>query len=314
MLAGRTPAAVAAHGLSRRFGDIQAVSGLSFAAPHGAVTGILGPAGSGKSTTLRMLVGLVRPDAGSSEILGSPFHEIADPARVVGAVLDTRGPHPGRSALDHLRVYAAAIGVPDERARRALHLVGLTDGTTRRVVGTFSLGMRQRLLLATALLGDPRVLVLDDPTDGADADGVAWLRRFLAGFARSGRSVLLASDRVEDVAPILDHVVVVARGVLVHEGPMDQLRAAQQPRLCIASNDPLRLATALAAAGIVDVRGLPDGRVAVTGSDSTTVGRVAARSGVTIHGAAHETVHLDELLRAMISDRFAAPRGVGDLT
>lgn len=298
--------AIAAHGLSKRFGSVQAVSNLSFAVPHGSITGFLGPNGSGKTTTLRMLLGLVHPDAGTSSVLGRPFDTLPDPARAVGAVLDARGPHPGRTALDHLRVYAAAVGVPDDRARQVLHVVGL-GGVAGRKAGTFSLGMRQRLILATALLGDPRVLVLDEPGGGLDPEGIAWLREFLVDFARSGRTVLIASHLLRDVEQMIDRVVIVSRGVLVHQGSMEQLRASHRARLLVGCSDPVRLATTLAAAGITDVRHLPDGRIAVAGSDPATVGRIAAAAAVTVFGAATESVDLERVFLAMTAGQVAAP-------
>lgn len=291
--------AVAVHDLSKRFGAVQAVAHVSFGAPRGAITALLGPEGAGKTTTLGMLLGLVRPDTGRATICGTPLRALPAPARAVGAVLDTRGPHPGRSALDHLRVCAAAAGVPDDRARRALRLVGLTD-SARRTAGALTPNARRRLLLATALLAEPQVLVLDEPVDGLDPEGIAWLRRFLVDFVRTGRTVLLASRRVTELAPILGHVVVVSRGAVVHEGSMDAIRAACRDLICVAGSDAFGLATALAAAGIVDVRRLPDGRVAVAGSDAVTVGRVAAAAGVTIYGATRRTIDTAEVLTAMI--------------
>ncbi len=164
-----------------------------------------------------MLLGLVRPTGGDSRILGVPFHTIEEPARAVGVVLDSRGLHPARTALDHLRVYASAIGVPDDgRAAQMLHLVGLTEAADRKA-GTFSLGMRQRLTIATAMLGDPQILVLDEPSNGLDPEGIAWLRDFLIGFARSGRTVLVSSHLLREVEQMVSHVVIVSRGTLVHQ-------------------------------------------------------------------------------------------------
>lgn len=300
------PAAIQAHGLSKQFKSVQAVSNLSFTVPQGSITGFLGPNGSGKTTTLRMLLGLVRPTAGSSTVFGVPFGAITEPARAVGAVLDSRGLHPKRTALDHLRVYTSAIGVPDDRARQALHLVGLSEAADRKA-GTFSLGMRQRLTLATALLGDPQILVLDEPSNGLDPEGIAWLREFLVGFARSGRTVLISSHLLREVEQMIDHLVVVSRGVLVHQGSMDQLRASHRARLLVACSDPVRLATELASTGITDVQHLPDGRIAVAGSDPVAVGRIAANADVTVFGATTENVDLEQVFLAMTSGQFAAP-------
>ncbi|PTR30199.1 ABC-2 type transport system ATP-binding protein [Rhodococcus sp. OK519] len=300
------PAAIEALALSKQFKSVRAVSDLSFTVPHGSITGFLGPNGSGKTTTLRMLLGLIRPTGGDSTILGVPFGRIDDPARVVGVVLDSRGLHPARTALDHLRVYASAIGVPDARAGQVLHLVGLTDAADRKA-GVFSLGMRQRLALATALLGDPQILVLDEPANGLDPEGIAWLREFLLGFARSGRTVLVSSHLLREVEQMVDHVVIVSRGTLVHQGSMEELRTAHRARLLVACSDPARLATALAATGVVDTTHLADGRIAIGGSDPGTVGRVAADADVTVFGAATEHVDLEQVFLAMTSGQYAAP-------
>ena len=173
--------------LSKNFGPVNAVRDLSFAVEPGVVTGFLGPNGSGKTTTLRMALGLVSPSAGAVTINGVPFRQLRNPATVVGAVLEAQSFHPTRTARNHLRCYAAAMNLPDEQADRVLELVGLTSAAQRKA-GTFSLGMRQRLALATALLGDPQVLILDEPANGLDPEGIAWLRSFLRSFAASGRT------------------------------------------------------------------------------------------------------------------------------
>lgn len=177
--------------LSKSFGPVRAVDDLSFTVLPGKVTGFLGPNGAGKTTTLRCLLGLVRPTSGSTAIGGTPYPALTRPGRVVGAALEAASFHPGRSALDHLRVYAPQVGVPDSRARDVLHLVGLDDAADRRV-GGFSLGMRQRLALATTLLGDPPVLLLDEPANGLDPEGISWLRGFLRALAAQGRTVLVS--------------------------------------------------------------------------------------------------------------------------
>ncbi|MBM4523960.1 ABC transporter ATP-binding protein [Prescottella equi] len=304
------PAAIEARRLSKQFKTVRAVTDLSFTVPLGSITGFLGPNGSGKTTTLRMLLGLVRPTGGDSRILGVPFHTIEEPARAVGVVLDSRGLHPARTALDHLRVYASAIGVPDGRAAQMLHLVGLTEAADRKA-GTFSLGMRQRLTIATAMLGDPQILVLDEPSNGLDPEGIAWLRDFLIGFARSGRTVLVSSHLLREVEQMVSHVVIVSRGTLVHQGSMDALRAAHRARLLVSCSDPARLATALAATGVVDIQHLADGRIAIGGADPATVGHVAAEADVTVFGAVTEHVDLEQVFLAMTSGQYAAAPGSG---
>ena len=183
---------IVVRNLSKRFGTVDAVRDLSFTVEPGQVTGFFGPNGAGKTTTLRAALGLVNPDEGEVSIDGVRYGRLDNPARVVGAMLDAHGFHRARKPLTHLRIYAAAIGVPDARADEVLALVGLTSAARRRI-GGFSLGMRQRLALATALLGDPRILILDEPGSGLDPEGVAWLRGFMRAFASAGRTVLRAS-------------------------------------------------------------------------------------------------------------------------
>ncbi|MFC7447137.1 ABC transporter ATP-binding protein [Rhodococcus daqingensis] len=304
------PAALEASGLSKRFKTVDAVSDLSFTVPQGSITGFLGPNGAGKTTTLRMLLGLVRPTAGSATVTGVPFAELAQPARVVGAVLDSLSLHPNRAALGHLLVYAAAIGLPDSRARAVLALVGLEQSAHQRV-GTFSLGMRQRLALATALLGDPQILVLDEPANGLDPEGIAWLRDFLRAFAGSGRTVLVSSHVLREVEQTVDRLVIVSEGRLVYQGGLDELRRSRQGRVLVAASDPATLAIALAATGITDAQVLPDGRLAVTGAELDTIAAIAHPAGVRIFGATAEPVDLEQVFLSMTSGRYAAgyPQG-----
>ncbi len=191
------------HGLTKRFGDVLAVDDLSFDVQQGSVTGFLGPNGAGKTTTLRMVLGLVTPTAGTATIGGTPYRGLVDPIRHVGAVLESTSFHPGRRARDHLRVLAVAAGLPAGRVDQVLDQVGLGDVGSRRVKG-FSLGMRQRLGLAAALLGEPEVLVLDEPANGLDPEGVHWLRQFLRSYADGGRSVLVSSHLLAEVAQTVD--------------------------------------------------------------------------------------------------------------
>ena len=210
--------------LTKRFGPVLAVDGLSFTVAAGRVTGFLGPNGAGKTTTLRALLGLVQPTGGSATFAGVPYAELPDPARRVGAVLEAASFHPGRRARDHLRVRAAAGGIARPRVDQVLEVVGLAGAGHRRV-GGFSLGMRQRLGLAAALLGDPEVLVLDEPAHGLDPEGIRWLRRFMRGLAAEGRTVLVSSHLLSEVANTVDDVVIVARGRLAAQGPLADLEA-----------------------------------------------------------------------------------------
>ncbi|HEY4726480.1 MAG TPA: ATP-binding cassette domain-containing protein, partial [Actinomycetota bacterium] len=206
-------AAITIQGLTKRFGPVTAVDDLSFEVDQGTVVGFLGPNGAGKTTTLRTLLGLVTPTTGTARIDGRPYRELTDPIRHVGAVLEASSFHPGRSARNHLRVVATAAGLPLDRADAVLEQVGLT-GAARRRVGGFSLGMRQRLGLATALLGDPQVLILDEPANGLDPEGVHWLRGLLRQLADQGRTVLVSSHVLAEVAQTVDQVVIIARGRL----------------------------------------------------------------------------------------------------
>jgi ABC-2 type transport system ATP-binding protein len=210
--------------LSKTFGPVRAVDDLSFTVEAGTVTGFLGPNGAGKSTTLRILLGLVAPTAGSATVLGRPYRELPDPVRSVGAVLESSAFHPGRRALDHLRILCTAAGLPRSRADEALEEVSLTPAARRRV-GGFSLGMRQRLAIASALLGCPRVLVLDEPANGLDPDGIHWLRTFLRGYARDGGAVLVSSHVLPEVERLADDVVIISAGRAVRQGPLAELTA-----------------------------------------------------------------------------------------
>lgn len=217
---------IVVSGLTKRFGRVTAVDGLSFTVEPGTVTAFLGPNGAGKTTTLRMLVGLVAPDAGMATIGGRSYTASRAPGRAAGVVLEAAGFHPGRTGRDHLRVYCTACGYQLSRADEVLELTGLTGAGRRRVRG-YSLGMRQRLALATALLGDPGALILDEPGNGLDPAGIAWLRSLLRDYARRGRTVLFSSHTLPQVEQLAEQVVIVSRGRLVRAGPLAELTAGQ---------------------------------------------------------------------------------------
>ena len=217
-------AAVEVRDLTKTFGRVTAVRGMSFTAPAGQVTGFLGPNGSGKTTTLRIVLGLVRADAGAALIGGVPYGRLAQPRRMVGAMLEATGFHPGRRARDHLRVLAGAADIPGRRVDEVLDQVGLAPAARRRV-REFSLGMRQRLGLAAALLGDPAVLLLDEPANGLDPGGIAWLRGLLRGLADEGRTVIVASHVLSEVAQTVDRVVIVSSGQVRFAGPLGEIGA-----------------------------------------------------------------------------------------
>lgn len=215
------------QGLTKAYGGIRAVDHLTFTVPSGKVTGFLGPNGAGKSTTLRMLLGLITPTAGTSSILGYRYDQLPDRGRMVGALLDTEQFHPGRTGRNHLRTLTAAAGLPDARIDQVLALVELS-GAADRKVGTYSLGMRQRLGIAGALLGDPQVLLLDEPANGLDPAGMRWLRIFLRRLAAQGRTVFVSSHQLGEVAQMADQVVVIAGGRLVVQQAVEDLTADQR--------------------------------------------------------------------------------------
>jgi ABC-2 type transport system ATP-binding protein len=277
-------------GLTKRYGEHRAVDDLSFTAPAGKVTGVVGPNGAGKTTTFRCLLGLARPTAGAALSDGRPYRELPRPRRQVGAVLEAMGFHPARSGRNHLRVVARAAGIDQARIDGLLDLVGLSGAADRRV-GGYSLGMRQRLGLATAMLGDPSTVVLDEPVNGLDPAGVAWTRRLLRAWAGEGRTVVVSSHLLTELAQVADRVVVIQQGRLVAETDMAALAGSVTVRV----DRPDAMVAALAAAGLVhELRG--DGAISVAGCEPAEVGRIAAQASVAVA----------ELTRATAGDSLEA--------
>jgi ABC-2 type transport system ATP-binding protein len=275
--------------------SVTAVHDLSFSVTPGRVTGFLGPNGSGKTTTLRCLLGLVRPTAGRALIEGRPYAELPDPIGSVGAGLEASGFNPGRSARNHLRVVAAAAGLPDARADEVLEVVGLTDSGRRRVV-EFSLGMRQRLALASALLGDPGALILDEPANGLDPEGIAWLRTYLRHRAAQGGTVLVSSHVLSEVQQTVDDVVIINHGELIHAGPLSGLSGSGETRVIVRTPDRDRLVGLLDAAGPdVTATVRPDGAILVTGLTPADVGHVAFAERCEVHELAAEPDALERV-------------------
>ena len=270
--------------LTKSFGRNTAVESLSFDACPGSVTGFLGPNGAGKSTTLRCLLGLAAPSAGTALIDGRPYRDLAAPRQRVGALVEGTGAHPARSGRNHLRVIARAAALPTERIDPLLALVGLTTAADRRV-GTYSLGMRQRLAIATLLLGDPAIIVLDEPTNGLDPEGVAWIRDITRRWADQGRTVLVSSHLLAEVAQVADRVVIIDKGHLVAAGDLSTL--ARQ-RAVIRVSDPAAMSASLEAAGH-HARALPDGAIAVDDADPSSLIALATGAGVTITHLATQT-------------------------
>jgi ABC-2 type transport system ATP-binding protein len=284
------------EGLAKQFGPVRAVDGLSFTARPGMVTGFLGPNGAGKTTTLRMLLGLVKPTAGRALINGRPYTALERPAAEVGAALEATGFHPGRTARDHLRISCAAAGLPESRIATVLELTGLADAADRRVLG-FSLGMRQRLALANAILGEPKVLILDEPANGLDPAGVHWLRSLLRHLAGIGCTILVSSHVLPEVEQTADHVVIVARGRLVRDAPLAEL-VGSGGELRVRTEQAGELAVALENAGGRVRR--EDDRLWVSGLEPEEVGKAA--------------LHVQAVLAELVQDRSGLEKIFLELT
>ncbi|MGI9136258.1 MAG: ATP-binding cassette domain-containing protein [Candidatus Nanopelagicales bacterium] len=271
--------------LTKVFGrgdGVRAVSDLSFRVEPGRVTGFLGPNGSGKTTTLRCLLGLVSPTSGETLVGGRPYRELHDPLRIVGAALEASGFHPGRTARGHLRVVAASAGIPRTRVTEVLELVGLAEAGHRKV-GGYSLGMRQRLSLATALLGDPAVLILDEPANGLDPEGIAWLRNSLRALAAEGRTVLVSSHVLSEVQLTVDDVVIIRKGELVSYGSLDALSSGMNAPVIVRSPDAIRLAESISQASAASITTDASGALLVTGMTAEEIGALAFAHNVMLH-------------------------------
>ena len=280
------------RGLTKRFGPATAVDGLSFAVGPGTVTGFLGPNGAGKTTTLRVLLGLVAPTSGQATIWGKPYRELGNRRYRVGAVLEESGFHPGRSVADHLRVRCAATGTARSRIGVVLAETGM-EGLAGRRAGTLSLGERQRLGLAGALLGDPEVLILDEPTNGLDPAGVLWLRGFLRRLGDEGRTVLVSSHILAEVAQFADRAVVIDRGHLVSAGPVTELVKAGRQAVVVRTPRAEELRAALASEGAAVRAAAPD-RLEVTGLGTEQVATLAAALGIPIFEMTADTASLEQ--------------------
>jgi ABC-2 type transport system ATP-binding protein len=280
------------EGLTKRYGSTLAVDDLSFTVSPGTVTGFLGPNGAGKSTTMRAILGLVHPTAGSTAVLGVPYPALDWPVKQVGALLETFDAHPGRSGRNHLRILAVAGQIPRSRADEVLDLVELGSAGRRRVKG-YSLGMRQRLGLAAALLGDPEVLVLDEPANGLDPQGVRWLRDFLRSLAGEGRTILVSSHVLAEVAQTVHEVVIIHRGRLVRHAAMADVESMAAGATIVRSPDAARLGSLLADAG-VEVHAQGEGRMAVSAAPER-VGELAAAHGIVLHELVAQRATLEEV-------------------
>jgi ABC-2 type transport system ATP-binding protein len=272
---------IVVNGLTKVYKNVRAVDDLSFAVEPGRVTGFLGPNGAGKTTTLRMVLNLVRPTAGTATISGQRYANLGDPVRQVGAILEASGAHRGRSGRNHLRMLCDAAGIPVSRADDVLAMVHLTAAAKRKFKG-YSLGMRQRLGIAAALLGDPQVLILDEPANGLDPEGIRWMRDLLKSLADQGRTILVSSHLLSEMEILADDIVIVAAGKLVRQGTVaDIIDSAGTTQMRVRTPKPDELLAALGA--LVTATHTADGALLVRGADGPTIGAAAMRADAQIH-------------------------------
>jgi ABC-2 type transport system ATP-binding protein len=300
----QTAAPIVVEGLTKRYGDVTAVDDLSFAARPGAVTGFLGPNGAGKTTALKAIVGLARPTAGRALINGTPIDAVAPDARMLGVHIEPCGAHPGRSARDHLRSLAALARLPRGRVDEVLAIVGLEQAAGRRV-GKYSTGMRQRLGLASALLGDPEILVLDEPLNGLDPQGIRWLRTFLRERATSGKTVLLSSHVLAEAAQTVDDVVVIHKGRLMRQGTIEELGRLGNEGVLVSTPTRERLAMAVQrAGGRAEIQDC-EGRLLIEGLDAAQVGELAHDERVVLHELSLRSGSLEDVFFNLTEEEAA---------
>ena len=306
---------IKARNLSKHYGATKALDDVSFDIEPGRVTGFLGPNGAGKSTSMRLMVGLDRPTVGEVTIAGRPFAEHRSPLAVAGVLLDAKGVHPGRTARSHLRGLAATHRIGSRRVDQVLELTGLTQVAHRRV-GGFSLGMGQRLGIAAALLGDPQVLILDEPVNGLDPDGVLWVRNLVRSQAAEGRTVLLSSHPMSEMAQTADHIIVLGRGRVIADAPVAELLGSSAPRVRVTSPEASRLVQALrtiqpAQGAELGIEVETAGTLLVRGLDARQIGRLCAQQQIELHQLTTVTTSLEDAYLALTRDeleyRTAAP-------
>jgi ABC-2 type transport system ATP-binding protein len=302
---GREPLgspAISVRNLTKRFGGVRAVDDLSFEVRPGVVTGFLGPNGAGKSTTLRIVLGLITPTEGSGTVLGMPYGSLSEPARTVGAVLETQSFNPLRSGRNHLRVLASASGIEQRKVDEVLERVGLSAAARRRA-GKYSLGMRQRLALGAALLGDPRILILDEPANGLDPQGIRWLRDLLRRFAAGGNAVLVSSHVLTEMAQLADEVIVINKGRLVRQAPVHELTNGSRA-LRVTTPEAHRLAALLREQG-ARVRETGADTLDVSGADAAQVGTLAFGAGVPVLGLSEQETSLEDAFLELTEEEGA---------
>jgi ABC-2 type transport system ATP-binding protein len=293
-------AMIDARNLVKHYGKTTAVDDLSFVVKPGIVTGFLGPNGSGKSTTMRMMIGLDYPDKGTVTIDGRAYDQLRWPLREVGALLEAKAIHPGRSARNHLLALAASNKIARARVDEVLELVGLSAVAGKRA-GGFSLGMGQRLGIAAALLGDPGVLLFDEPVNGLDPEGIQWVRELLRRLATQGRTVFVSSHLMSEMALTADHVVVIGRGKLLEDADIGTMIARAGTSVTVRSPDAATLADAITAAGGI-VLTEPDGALSVTNLDAAAIGELAATSGAVLHELSPQRASLEEAFMSLTKD------------
>jgi len=298
-------AAIVVEGLTKRYGDVTAVDDLSFTVRRGAVTGFLGPNGAGKTTALKAIVGIARPTAGRTLVNGAPIDSTAPDARELGVYIEPCGAHPGRSARDHLRSLAALAGLHRGRVDELLAIVGLEQAADRRV-GKYSMGMRQRLGLASALLGDPDILVLDEPLNGLDPQGIRWVRTLLRDRAAGGRTVLLSSHVLTEAAQTVDDVVVLHKGRLVRQGSIEELERLGRREVLVSTPDHERLAAAVEHAGGRAQLEDGGGRLVIEGMDAAQVGELAHDECVVLHELSSRGGSLEDVFFNLTEEDAAA--------
>lgn len=284
--------------LSKRYGQKVAVDGLDFAVEPGRVTGFLGPNGAGKSTTLRMIVGLDKPTSGTAEVNGRAYRDLPAPLREVGVLLDARAAHKRRTAYKHLLAIAATHRIRAPRVREVMERTGI-DSVANKRVGGFSLGMGQRLGIAAALLGDPQTIILDEPINGLDPDGILWIRRLLRELAAEGRTVLLSSHVMSEMAQTADHLIVIGRGAIIADGPMrDVIAGVTQPVVRVRTHDTERLVAAVARPGVTVIT-RDDGALDITDLPAEDVARIAGAAGVVLYEVASVSGSLEDAYLAL---------------
>jgi ABC-2 type transport system ATP-binding protein len=292
-------------GLTKHFGEVKAVRGLDFSVPPGRVTGFLGPNGAGKTTTLRILLGLVAPSSGSATIGNRRYRDLDDPIRRVGAVLEATSFHPSRRARDHLLMMAIPHQIPSSRVDEVLGLVGLSDDAHRKV-GGFSMGMRQRLELAGALLGDPGVLILDEPSNGLDPQGIVWMRDLLRHLASEGRTILISSHLLAEMSQTVDDVVILAQGEVQAQGPLSSLSDQLRSSMRVRTPEADRLLGVLRATPFTAQRLAPD-VVVVEGANPEDLGPVLATNQIVVYELAHEKSTLESVFLSLTSGTSPTP-------